>query len=97
FFRAWADARPIAQHDRPDADRFVAYIGSAIGIGSTPYRDLDSVPDAAKLGFAGLLGAQAKSASRPAAAIRGMFNVKVDVEEFVGSRLVIEASERTML
>ena len=22
FFRAWADARPIAQHDRPDDDRF---------------------------------------------------------------------------
>ena len=64
FFRAWADARPIAQHDRPDADRFVAYVGSAIGIGSAPYRNLDTVPDAAKLGFAGLLGAQAKSASR---------------------------------
>jgi type VI secretion system protein ImpH len=97
FFRAWADARPIAQHDRPDADRFVAYLGSAIGIGSSPYRNLDSVPDAAKLGFAGLLGAQAKSASRLAAAIKGMFNVKAEVEEFVGSRLVIEASEWTIL
>jgi type VI secretion system protein ImpH len=97
FFRAWADARPIAQHDRPDADRFVAYLGSAIGIGSGPYHHLDSVPDAAKLGFAGLLGAQAKCASRLAAAIKGMFNVKVEVEEFVGSRLVIEASEWTTL
>ena len=97
FFRAWADARPIAQHDRPDADRFVAYVGSAIGIGSAPYRNLDTVPDAAKLGFAGLLGAQAKSASRLAAAIHGMFNVKAEVEEFVGSRLVIEASEWTRL
>jgi type VI secretion system protein ImpH len=97
FFRAWADARPIAQHDRPDADRFVAYLGSAIGIGSGPYHHLDSVPDAAKLGFAGLLGAQAKSASRLAGAIKGMFNVKVEVEEFVGSRLVIEASEWTTL
>ncbi len=56
FFRAWANSRPIAQHDRPTADRFFAYIGSAIGIGSEPYRNLDSVPDAAKLGFAGLLG-----------------------------------------
>jgi type VI secretion system protein ImpH len=97
FFRAWADARPIAQHDRPDADRFVAYLGSAIGIGSGPYHNLDSVPDAAKLGFAGLLGAQAKSASRLAGAINGMFNVKVEIEEFVGSRLVIEASEWTIL
>jgi type VI secretion system protein ImpH len=97
FYRAWADARPIAQHDRPDADRFVAYVGSAIGIGSKPYHHLDSVPDAAKLGFAGLLGAQAKSASRLAGAIRGMFKVNAEVEEFVGTRLVIEAPEWTRL
>ena len=87
FFRAWADARPIVQHDRPDADRFVAYIGSAIGVGSRPYRDLDSVPDASKLGFAGILGSQAKCASRLASAVRGLFNVRAEVEEFVGSRL----------
>jgi type VI secretion system protein ImpH len=97
FFRAWADSRPIAQHDRPDDDRFVAYLGSAIGIGSRPYHNLDSLPDGAKLSFAGLLGAQAKSASRLAAAIRGIFEVKAEVEEFIGSRLVIEASEWTLL
>ena len=34
FFRAWADSRPIAQHDRPRDDRFIAYIGSMIGVGS---------------------------------------------------------------
>jgi type VI secretion system protein ImpH len=97
FFRAWADSRPIVQHDRPDADRFVAYIGSGIGLGSKPYQDLDSVPDAAKLGFAGLLGAQAKSASRLAGAICGLFNVTAEVEEFVGTRLVLEAAELTIL
>jgi type VI secretion system protein ImpH len=97
FFRAWADSRPIAQHDRPDADRFVAYIGSAIGVGSRPYQNLDSVPDAVKLGFAGLLGSQVKSASRLAGAVCGMFNVQAEVEEFVGTRLVIEAAEWTIL
>jgi type VI secretion system protein ImpH len=97
FFRAWADSRPIVQHDRPDADRFVAYIGSAIGIGSKPYQKLDSVPDAAKLGFAGLLGAQARSASRLAGAVCGLFKVKAEVEEFIGTRLVIEAAEWTIL
>jgi len=97
FFRAWADSRPIVQHDRPDADRFVAYIGSTIGLGSSPYRDLDSIPDAAKLGFAGLIGAQAKCASRLAGAICGMFNVRAEIEEFVGTRLAIEADELTML
>ena len=34
FFRAWADARPIAQNDRPGQDRFRAYIGSMIGVGT---------------------------------------------------------------
>lgn len=97
FFRAWADARPIVQHDRPDADRFVAYIGSAIGVGSKPYQKLDSIPDAAKLGFAGLLGAQAKSASRLAGAVCGLFKVEAEVEEFIGTRLVIEAAEWTIL
>jgi type VI secretion system protein ImpH len=97
FFRAWADSRPIAQHDRPDADRFAAYIGSAIGIGSSPYHDLDSLPDGAKLSFAGLLGAKAKSASRLAAAIGGIFGVKAEVDEFVGSRLVFDPAEWTIL
>jgi type VI secretion system protein ImpH len=97
FFRAWADSRPIAQHDRPDADRFLTYIGSAIGVGSKPYQNLDSLPDAAKIGFAGLLGAQAKCASRLASAICGLFNVRAEVEEFVGTRLVIEAAEWTIL
>ena len=33
FFRAWADARPIAHHDRPADDRFADYVGSFAGIG----------------------------------------------------------------
>jgi type VI secretion system protein ImpH len=97
FFRAWADARPIVQHDRPDADRFLAYIGSAIGIGSFPYRNLDSLPDAAKLGFAGIMGAQAKCGSRLSSVVCGLFHVKAEVEEFVGSRLEIEVDEWTTL
>ena len=75
----------------PNDDRFVAYIGSMIGIGSEPYRDLDSVPDAAKLGFAGLIGAAGEI--RLAAAQRcigGLFDVKVEIDEFVGTRLVLE-------
>jgi len=55
FFRAWSDARPIGQHDRPDADRFVTYVGAMIGIGSGPFQGLDAVPDAAKMAYAGLM------------------------------------------
>jgi type VI secretion system protein ImpH len=97
FFRAWADSRPIVQHDRPDADRFIAYIGSTIGVGSAPYLGLDSVPDESKLLFSGLLGAQAKCASRLAGAIRGLFHVEAQVVEFVGMSLELEAADQTRL
>jgi type VI secretion system protein ImpH len=97
FFRAWANSRPIVQHDRPNDDRFIAYIGSVIGIGSEPYRNLDSIPDAAKLGLAGLLGAQAKSPSRLVGALFGLFKVTAEVDEFVGTRLMLDAAEYTVL
>src|ERR1700712_889667 len=45
FFRSWSNARPIGQHDRPDLDRFTAYIGSVIGLGTRSGRNLDSIPD----------------------------------------------------
>lgn len=97
FYRAWADARPVAQHDRPDLDRFAAYIGSMIGLGSKPYQSLDAVPDPEKLAHAGLVGAQAKSASRLRSLLSGLFDAQVDVEQFVGMRLVFDPADRTRL
>jgi type VI secretion system protein ImpH len=97
FYRAWADSRPAAQHDRPDEDRFIAYIGSAIGIGSAPFAHRDSVPDCGKLGYAGLLGAKAKSAARLRGAIQGLFSVEVEIDQFVGSRLELAADDCTRL
>ena len=97
FFRAWADSRPAAQHDRPDLDRFVAYVGSVAGLGSRPYQDLDSVPDAGKLAHAGLSGAQAKSASRLRSLLAGLFDIEVEVEQFVGMWLAFDPADRSRL
>jgi type VI secretion system protein ImpH len=97
FFRAWADARPIAQHERPDADRFGDYLGSFIGIGSAPYRSLGAVPDAEKLAFAGLMAPQAKSASRLRGFLAGLFDIEVEVDQFVGSWLSFDPQDRTRL
>ena len=97
FFRAWADPRPIAQNDRPDEDRFRTYIGSMIGVGSPPYRDVDTISDFAKMEFAGLIASKAKSASRLRSLIAGLFGVKVEVDEFVGSWLSFDKQECTQL
>ena len=92
FFRAWADARPIAQHDRPDEDRFRAYIGAMIGIGTPAFRDADSISDFAKLQYAGLLAARVKSASRLRAFLTSFLETRVEIEEFVGGWLELDPS-----
>jgi type VI secretion system protein ImpH len=97
FFRAWADARPIAQHDRPDDDRFQDYVGASIGLGSAVYHDLDSLPDLAKVGYAGLMAPAAKSASRLRDLVSGLFGVRVEVQEFVGVRLILEPADHSHL
>ncbi len=97
FFRAWADARPIAHHDRPHDDRFADYVGTAIGIGTPPFRQLDAVSDMGKLAYAGLLAPQAKSAGRLRNFISGLFGVETEVEQFVGSWLALEPDDRTTL
>ncbi|WP_269582325.1 type VI secretion system baseplate subunit TssG [Roseibium sp. Sym1] len=97
FFRAWADARPIVQHDRPDDDRFLAYIGSAIGIGSPIYQNLDRIDDRIKLLYAGLSASKAKSAIRLKALITGVFGVKVEIDQCVGTWLHLDPDDQLKL
>jgi type VI secretion system protein ImpH len=92
FYRAWADARPIVQHDRPDCDRFGAYVNSVVGIGSPAFASLSATPPGVSL-YAGVLGTRIKSSSRLRAAIRGLFGVAAEIEELVGGWLVFEESE----
>jgi type VI secretion system protein ImpH len=97
FFRAWANARPIAQNDRPKEDRFRAYIGSMIGVGTPAFGDVDSLSDFAKLEFAGLLAPRVKSVSRLRSFLQGLMGARVEIEEFVGSWLALEVAEQTRL
>src|SRR5262245_41754124 len=62
FYRAWADARPAVQHDRPDEDRFAVYMGALAGYGTAATRDRDAVADHAKLFFVGRLARSARNA-----------------------------------
>ena len=97
FYRAWADARPIVQHDRPDDDRFLAYLGSTIGIGSPIYRDLDRIDDRLKLLYGGLMSPKTKSAARLKALITGVFDVKVEIDQCVGTWLHLDKDDQLKL
>ena len=97
FFRAWSDARPIAQHDRPAQDRFRDYVGSVIGLGARWFKDRDSVHDFVKLEYAGLMAPRVKSVSRLRFFLTGLVGSRVEIDEFVGTWLTLEESERTRL
>lgn len=82
FYRAWADAQPTVQADRPESDRFAAYIGALFGLGQPSVLGADALPDDAKRFFAGRLGSHARNPEGLAAWVSALFGVKAEVQEF---------------
>jgi type VI secretion system protein ImpH len=83
FYRAWAEAQPTVQLDRPEQDRFRSWIGALIGI-ATPHLDgRDALPDQYKRFFAGRLVPQARNAEGLRCFLEHYFGVQICVIEFV--------------
>lgn len=97
FYRAHSDARPASHRLRPAEDRFRDYVGSAIGIGGQGWRDLDTLPDLEKCGFAGLLAPRTVSATRIEGMIAGIFGIPAEVDQLVGAWLALAPEEQTRL
>lgn len=96
FYRARATAEPAVSLDRPDGDRFSAFVGSLFGIGVPALRDRDAIGDFAKLHFAGLLANKTRPASGLVTILRAYFRLPVELEQFVGHwmRLPTEVQTR---
>jgi type VI secretion system protein ImpH len=97
FYRAWAEARPTVQYDRPDQDRFARYVGALMGIAEPRLRGRDRWPDRARLFFAGLLAAGTRTRTALESLLREYLDVAVDVEECVAQWLPVAADERSRL
>ncbi len=87
FYRAWADARPQVQHDRPEDDRFVLYLGALAGLGTPAMYERDALPHAVKLAHVGLLACQSRHPERLVRLLRNHFRLPVSIEEFIGGWL----------
>lgn len=83
FYRAWADAQPTVQFDRPEQDRFRTYVGALIGMATPQLEGRDALPDQYKRFFAGRLVAQARNAEGLKGFLEHYFGVAVQVIEFV--------------
>ena len=97
FYRAWAEARPTVHQDRPDEDRFTAYVGSLSGHGLRGTLVRDSVPDHAKRFYVGHLARNPKNAEGLASILDGFFQLPVRVDQFVFGWLELPRDQRTAL
>lgn len=97
FYRAWAQAQPTVNLDRPAEDRFAVYVGSLFGLGGRHMRQRDAIADFAKLFFVGRLSPQARNRDGLAALLGAYFRVPARVESFVGHWMKIRERDRTRL
>ena len=97
FYRAWANAHMVPQAERPRDNQFISYLGSIIGIGTSPNQNRDSLHEYTKLSVAGLLGSSVKSAARIERYIAWLFKAKVNIQQFVGVWLPLDIEEQTAL
>ena len=91
FYRAWANAQPTVQRDRPETDRFARYLGALIGqstgTGQAPPAEVDEVALYAATHFVG----PTRHAEGLRKTLQLCFGVPVEIEEFVGQWLDIPA------
>lgn len=97
FYRAWANAQPTVNFDRPESDRYAMYVGTLIGLGTSELRNRDAMPDLAKFSRAGQLSCQRRPADALKDLVRDFFGVRVEVQEFVGEWLVLPEESRLLL
>lgn len=104
FYRAWAEAQPCAQADRPADDRFAARLGAASGAvdlrfvtaAERPAYSEDGFDDWRRLAYGGHL-AGLKSASAIADLLSHLLEREVSVGECVGRWRTTPADARTAL
>ena len=97
FYRAWAQAQPHVNRDRPKADRFTVYVGAFIGMAPKTSRERDALPDLAKFFHVGALIRHVRNTEGLRHILEHFFRVPVQIEEFVGHWLFLSAAERTSL
>jgi type VI secretion system protein ImpH len=97
FYRAWAQAQPCVNHDRPKEDRFMVYVGAFFGMAPPTFRDRATLPDLAKFFHVGALIRQVRNTEGLKHILEHFFRVSVQIEEFVGHWLSLSSAERSSL
>jgi type VI secretion system protein ImpH len=97
FYRAWAQAQPHVNHDRPNQDRVAGYVAALLGFMPPTSRQRDAIPDVARLFHAGALVRHVRNAEGLGGIVHEFFKVRVRVQQFVGHWMALGPGERTLL
>jgi len=96
FYRAWAQAQPVVQQDRPHDDRYGTWLGALAGLRRGP-DTRSSVPEQARLYQAGLIASRSRHPEALCKVLRQYFGVPVALQSHVGHWLVLERADRSRL
>lgn len=83
LYRTWADARPVCHLDRPDDDRYSAWMGALVGFGTSAAQGRSALPDAIPLFFANRFAIATRNAEGLRACIEKYFGLRCSVEQWV--------------
>lgn len=97
FYRAWADAQPTVQMDRPHEDRFRHYVGALVGMASPGLDGRDALPDGFRRFFAGRLLPQSRNAEGLRRLVEYFFRVPVRLREFMPEWMPLPADAHLRL
>lgn len=96
FYRAWAQAQPVVQHDRPADDRYAAWLGATLGAaGLAP--EGDALPAGARLHQAGLLATRSRHPEGLAKVLARHFRMPVHIAEHVAHWMPFAVVDRSRL
>ncbi|MCC4587576.1 type VI secretion system baseplate subunit TssG [Xanthomonas sp. NCPPB 1067] len=97
FYRAWAQAQPAVQAERPATDQFRAWLDALVGIASPHLRERDALPDDARRYHAGRLGAVTRTPEGLRALLQQLFEWPVQVQEFIAEWMRLPADAQLRL
>ncbi len=84
FYRAWAINQMAVSRDAGGDDAFARFVGSLFGTGMESLRGRDSIPNDAKLHYAGRLACATRNPEGLEAILTDFFGVPVRIREFAG-------------
>jgi len=97
YYRAWAQAQPTVQFDRPTQDQFAGYVAALVGLRPASLRDADNMEFTAKLSFSGHLGSLPRNRTGLESLLSEYFQIPVQVHEFIAHWLRIPRRDHLLL